>query len=124
MGHNSSASIVFYRTTLACMLCLLAFVFAVEAKTAWYGPFSGYGSDVRAAKALPVNVPKVAQHGEPAPDPVPAAVLFAALALFTAAPPAGMDLHLLHGNICRESGLSNGCCFSSALLFRPPPVLS
>ena len=51
------------RLLFAGILCLLATAFAVEAKIAWYGPFTGPGSEVRAAKALPSDVPSVTDYG-------------------------------------------------------------
>ncbi len=45
------------RNTLALGLCVLAVLFALEAKTAWYGPANGPGSDVRSQKALPADSP-------------------------------------------------------------------
>lgn len=62
-------------------LCVLAIAFALEAKTAWYGPVSGPGSAVQFAKALPIDAPRVVRHGIPAPDPLhpQLAVVFVAL---------------------------------------------
>src|ERR1700690_1808159 len=64
-----AASLAFRRTALTVCLCVLTFLFAVEAKTARYGPVAGPGSNVRAAKALPASPPRLVEHGVPAPDP-------------------------------------------------------
>jgi hypothetical protein len=123
MAGNSAESMVFRRTVLAGLLCLLAFAFAVEAKTAWYGPATGFGSDVRAAKALPVNTPKAARHREPGHDPAPAAVLFAVLAAFSASWPAVSDSRLLYHSARARSPLSIASCLIPSVFFRPPPVM-
>lgn len=66
---------------LACSLCLLAMAFAVEAKIAWYGPLTGPGSEVRAAKALPSEASRLAEPGEvlTPPSHLPALLTFLAL---------------------------------------------
>jgi hypothetical protein len=111
------------RTPLALGLCLLAFLFAIEAKTAWYGPAVGFGSSVRAAKAQPVATPKVVEHGVPAPDPAHPHVPFAAL------PPIAVALSLCFSVQARSAVLLGhisqfaAAGFSYSNLFRPPPAL-
>lgn len=63
MLGSSAASLPLRRAPLAFGLCLLAILFAIEAKTAWYGPTVGLGSDIRAAKALPEGMPRLVEHG-------------------------------------------------------------
>src|ERR1035441_8487219 len=82
---GSSASRNFRRIALACGLCLLAFGFAMEAKTAWYSAAGGSGSEIASAKARPADLPEVVAHGVPAPDPVHPQVFFVFLAALTAA---------------------------------------
>jgi hypothetical protein len=117
-----AASQSFRRASLAFGLCLLAFLFAVEAKTAWYGPAAGFGGIVRAAKAQPVTSPEVVEHGAPAPDPAHSSAAFFAL------PPIALVLILC---ILAQAGdqflpglLSNSPAagFSFSNLFRPPPT--
>ena len=75
-----AASPSYRRAPLAFGLCLLAFLFAIEAKTAWYGPAAGFTAVLfRAAKAQPVASPEVVDHGLPAPDPAHPHVTFALL---------------------------------------------
>jgi hypothetical protein len=117
------ASLKFRRTSLAFGLCLLAFLFAVEAKTAWYGPVVGLGSSVRAAKALPEVTPKVVERNVSAPDPAHLQFAFAVL------PPAA-DARLTHVS-ARAGGaivfhhlpLFIAAYFSPSSFFRPPPAL-
>jgi hypothetical protein len=108
---------------LALGLCLLAFLFAIEAKTAWYGPPVGFGSIVRAAKAQPVATPEVVEHGVAAPDPAHPHTLFAVLPLISVA------LSLLCFSVQARSEIlftrlpqfpAAGFSFSSR--FRPPPT--
>jgi hypothetical protein len=119
----SAASLFRRRTPLALGLCLLAFLFAIEAKTAWYGPAVGLGSSVRAAKAQPAATPRVVEHGTPTPDPAHPRASFAALPHITVALSslcfslqARSEVLLSHFSRFSAAGFS----FSS--LFRPPPV--
>src|SRR5579871_6486992 len=45
------------RSALAVGMCLLAFLFAVEAKLAWYSPSSAQLSAIQSAKARPADAP-------------------------------------------------------------------
>lgn len=110
------------RAPLAIGLCVLAVLFALEAKTAWYGPFAVPGGAIRAAKALPVGLPELVDHGVPAPDPAHPGVAFATL-------PAGATVWLprAKGPALDETPRSHllffAACFSPSIFFRPPPVL-
>jgi hypothetical protein len=122
MLRGTTASTRFWRTALTCGLCLLAFAFAVEAKTAWYGPLSGPGSAVRASKAMRADAPNIIDHGIPVPDPIHPQTSFALLAAFatlllTAETPTGRD-----GAHTRIQLVL--AAFSPQVFFRPPPVLS
>ena len=112
------------RTALACSLCLLAFVFAVEAKTAWYGPTVGPGSDVRAAKALPVSVPRIVQHGSQTTAPVYPLISIVLLSAFLATSLAGSDLIAGRNLPLAPVRVSSAPYFSSQSFFRPPPSRS
>lgn len=118
-----AASPFYRRAPLAFGLCLLAFLFAIEAKTAWYGPAGGFGSSVRAAKAQPVTSPEVVEHGVPSPDPTHPQLAFALLPQMTTAILAGLPTRafgeLSPGRLLRFSAAG----FSFANLFRPPPAL-
>lgn len=122
MGRRSAIFTGFWRAILTCGLCLLAFLFAVEAKTAWYGPVAGLGSNVRASKAMPADAPHIIDHGVPTPDPVHPLVSFLllpALALLYAA--ANRPRRAEVAGIRLRPSLS---AFSSHLFRRPPPALS
>jgi hypothetical protein len=123
MLRRTTASTAFWRTALTFGLCLLAFVFAVEAKTAWYGPAAGPGSAVRAAKALPADMPRVIGHGIPVPDPIHPQIPFALVASLAVLRSAADKPHC---DEARRDDLqpSHAACFSPQQFFRPPPVLS
>jgi len=116
-----AASYFYRRAPLAFGLCLLAFLFALEAKTAWYGPAAGFGGSVRAAKAQPATSPEVVDHGVPAPDPAHPNATFVAL-------PAMVIVLILcipaqdRGNVYRRRASRFPAASSSfSNLFRPPP---
>jgi len=107
---------------LACGLCVLAFVFFIEAKTAWYDAASGSGITVTASKAMPADVPRVIEHGVPVPDPIHPQVPFALLAALTLPRPAADRPACDNGSRHRLRLSLAG--FSSHLFFRPPPSLA
>jgi hypothetical protein len=117
-----AASSQFRRAPLALGLCLLAFLFAVEAKTAWYGPVVGPGSAVRAAKAWPAASPQVVKHGVRALDPSHPGIQFVAILATAAACLAGIKLARADkiSNVHRP--LISATYPSTNLFFRPPPV--
>ena len=122
MLRRNTTSASFWRTALTCGLCLLAFAFAVEAKTAWYGPVVGPGSAVRASKAMPADAPRVIDHGIPMPDPIHPQIpfaLLAACAILSLAAEAPMGREGAHMRF--RLALA---AFSPQVFFRPPPVLS
>src|ERR1035441_4887113 len=124
MSGSYAASLSYRRAPLAWALCLLAFLFAFEAKTAWYGPAVGFGSSVRAAKAQPIATPKVVEHGVPAPDPAHPHALFAALPLIAVA----LSSLCFSDRTRNQVFLSHlpqfpAAGFSFSNLFRPPPAL-
>ena len=119
---GSSASRNFRRIALACGLCLLAFGFAMEAKTAWYSAAGGSGSEIASAKARPADLPEVVAHGVPAPDPVHPQVFFVFLAALTAASLWKADVLSERRFVHSDLAISSAAYFSSNLFFRPPPV--
>jgi hypothetical protein len=111
------------RNRLALGLCLLAVLFAVEAKTAWYGPANGLGVDIQSQKALPADLPTAISHGisacPHAPFPL-ALLLFASLAATARKGPdclPGIDIDFNH------IPFFSAPYFSAGLFFRPPPAL-
>jgi len=117
------ASRTFRRTMLAFGLCLLVFVFAIEAKTAWFNPAGASGSEIAAAKARPADLPSLVAHGVPVPDPVHPQIFFIFLTVLTAASLWKADA--LPGHSIKYSRLtvSSAAYFSPKLFFRPPPIL-
>jgi hypothetical protein len=107
---------------LGILLCLLAALFALEAKIAWFSPSGTARAQISYDKASPAEpskavLPRLVSSAPPAYDLSPTAA-FVAAALFTALAsimvvrlaPARPKVHIRPG-------------FSSALLYRPPPVL-
>jgi len=118
-----AASLPLRRTHLAVGLCLLAFLFALEAKAAWYEPTAGPARDISAAKALPACSPELVEHGVPTPDPAHPHITFASL-------PANVTLWLPKTNFLSSVEANHGhfsffrtSHFSPSLFFRPPPTL-
>jgi len=104
----------------ALVLCLLALVFAFEAKMAWYLPAHTAGSEVQAAKALPADTPQPIAHGLPGQ-----------LALFFLLPIAILfglaDIRASRSETCfgesqTDRSPSVSSAFSPGNFFRPPPV--
>jgi hypothetical protein len=97
-------------------------LFALEAKTAWYGPVCGPGSDVRAAKARPAGTPELVDHGVPSPDPEHPTAAFTALAAN-----AMFLLPPLNAPVFGEIESDRLPFFpvaqlSPSIFFRPPPI--
>lgn len=84
MSGCSATAQPIQRSILAGMLCILAFLFAFEAKFLWYSPASDTSSQVSAAKALRVDAPAQVFHGAPAPDRIGPHARFWATAIFIA----------------------------------------
>lgn len=117
------ASPTLCRKFVACWLCMLALVFAIEAKTAWYGPVAGPGSAVSSAKALPADLPQVVLHGVPVPNPVSPALPFLILAGLVLALSSGFNFGKSHIGTGREMlSPTRWSFFSPELFFRPPPI--
>lgn len=118
-----AASPSYRRAPLAFGLCLLAFLFAIEAKTAWYGPAGGFGGSVRAAKAQPMTSPEVVEHGVPAPDPAHPHIAFALLPQLATPMSAGLAARAFDEVSPGPHLHFISAGFSFANLFRPPPTL-
>ncbi|SRR6266567_4402156 len=107
---------------LGIVLCLLAALFAVEAKIAWYSPAGSASALISSTKLQAADAPKLISHAPSAPAPPSlhfieiAAVL--ALALFCLA---------IMSRAARTSPRRLQVCvspgFSECLFFRPPPSL-
>lgn len=115
------ASAKIRRNSLASVLCLLAVLFALEAKTAWYGPANGPGSEIRSQKARPADLPALVAHGDSlqAQSSLPMALVL--LAFFPVV--VWMEGDFLRGIDLDFSPIpvSAASYFSASLFFRPPP---
>jgi len=110
------------RAPLALGLCLLAFLFAIEAKTAGYGPAVGVGSSVRAAKAQPVATPKVVEHGVLALDPAHPHAVFSLLRPTSVALSARFPVQSSGEILLTHFPYDLAPGFSYSSFFRPPPA--
>jgi hypothetical protein len=111
-----------FRRALALGLCLLAIVFAVEAKTAWFGPAGGPGSEVAAAKALPADLPRVIEHGVTIPQAVPPLISFAQMAALSPLLSSGSILSPRRESAPGPASPSLAAFLSPQFFFRPPPI--
>ena len=104
-------------TVLGILLCLLAALFAVEAKLAWFGPEGSPTAQISSAKLQPADAPKaLAQSHVPS---IPFALFrqFAAiLVLLSITCPL-----VLIATPVRASIDPGSPGFFSSLFFRPPP---
>jgi hypothetical protein len=122
MSGSFAASLSRRRTPLALSLCLLAFLFAIEAKTARYGPAGGIGSSVRAAKAQPAPAPRVVNHGVPTPDPAHPHAPFLALPPMNLAIALSFPVQAPGAVLVSHLSQFPAAGFSFSNLFRPPPA--
>lgn len=111
------------RNTLALGLCLLAVLFALEAKTAWYGPANGPRGDIQSQKALPADLPALVPHGVSTLPPITFSLSLIFLSSIAAI--AWINAHFLPGADVdfHHIPVSAAPYFSPALFFRPPPAL-
>lgn len=109
--------------TLALGLCVLAVLFALETKTAWYSPANGPERDIQSQKALPADLPTVVSRGISArpkmalPLTLSLFAAFAVIAWMQADFFPGIDIDFNHIPV------SAAPYFSPCLFFRPPPAL-
>jgi hypothetical protein len=122
MGKCFAARRTFQRIVPALGLCILAFLFAFEAKLAWYSPPRDPGSQVAAAKALRADSPALISHGNSAPERVQQHAAATVLALVSALPLAPSDPF---GNLLALSAdrsVRSLVFLVPSIGFRPPPV--
>lgn len=103
------------------MLCLLAALFAMEAKIAWFSPAGSPTAQISYAKARPAEHPKMLEQLLAAPElpahEFSAAVPLLALALALVTVTSALAAGLLIG----PAKVSSAPAFSASLYFRPPP---
>src|ERR1700740_618822 len=111
------------RTALAMCLCLLAVLFALEAKIARYSPSSGPLSAIQSAKARPADGPELVSRGLAAASSAPLQWAFILLAAFAT---TGLMVAESSGwlrVVPRNHAVTTATYFSPGLFFRPPPEL-
>lgn len=111
------------RNSLAFGLCLLAILFALEAKFAWYAPANHSFGGIQSEKARPADLPALVSHRVPAHSP---ASLPLAMFLFVAvAAIARRGSDFLSRLVFDLSHIPVRVApyFSPGLFFRPPPEL-
>jgi hypothetical protein len=116
------ASPNFRRTSLALVLCVLAFLFALEAKAAWYGPVVGPGSDMQAEKALPADLTKMVEHGVTTPEPVHPQFPDSILTAWAVVLCGGAVVLPVRVIVNEHLQVSAAPYFSPSIFFRPPPA--
>jgi len=109
-------------TALGMMLCLLAALFALEAKIACFSPAGSADAQISYAKARPAEPPKIlpqhfASPAPPAHDFDRTAILSAEILLIAAAST------LIIRRVPARRAVAESPGFSAALFFRPPPIL-
>jgi hypothetical protein len=108
-------------TALGIMLCLLAALFALEAKIAWFSPAGSTSAQISSDKARPAEPPKALplRFVSPAPlahDFAGTATLFAVTLL------ASVIAAMVVRQIPPRPQVAASPGFSPSLFFRPPPV--
>lgn len=109
-------------SVLALSLSLLAFLFAMEAKMAWYSPAGESHLPIQSAKARPADVPAAASQNAPVHLPVQPQLFLWFAVLVTTAPAMAVWTLWQHRAFCRVPVAASDC-FSPGLFFRPPPSL-
>lgn len=120
MFCNRQKLVARFHGLMVVALCALAIAFALEAKTAWYGPAAGPGSAVRSAKALPIDAPRVVRHGIPTPDPLHPQLAVAFVAVLFSLPILADDLSS-HKVALASRRVPAAQYLSPPAFFRPPP---
>jgi hypothetical protein len=110
------------RNTLAVVLCVLSMLFAVEAKTAWYGPSSGLTVGVQNQKARPAELPAVISHGI-APHCLAELPQALFLRLSIAVFAKGTGFFPRNDFDSYQKAFSSSTFFSPGLFLRPPPAV-
>lgn len=122
MSGSSTASLPIQRSVLAMALCILAFLFAFEAKLAWYSPAGLASNQVSAAKALPVDTPALVSHGAPAPDRALALIAFSGIAILVAVCAAISEISRIRSGSSGHPSRFIPLYLLSPIDFRPPPA--
>jgi len=103
-------------------LCLLAILFAMEAKIAWYNPAGASHYPIQNSKARPADVPAGMSQDAPMQAPLPPQ-MFLLVAAFLTAAPIIMLWDQWRRTVLHYIPAVSPFCLSSGLFFRPPPAL-
>jgi hypothetical protein len=104
------------------MLCLLAALFALEAKIAWFSPAGSADAQISYAKARPAEPPKILPQDFA--SPAPPADSFIAIATLLAVAHLMAPNAVARVNVVRiRPVVFRPDIFPAALFFRPPPSL-
>src|SRR5436305_6900250 len=116
--HHRHSPARWQSTVLGMLLCLLAALFAVEAKVAWYGPAGSPCVQISSAKLQPADTPRLAAPIDAPSFPIAWLPQVAAILAFAM--------------IWRRAGIlprhfspfvvPGSPRYFSSLFFRPPPV--
>ena len=115
--HRRHAPVRWQLTGLGILLCLLAALFAVEAKLAWFGPEGSPAAQISASKLQPADAPKIPSQNHLPAFPV---ALFLQLAAVLVLVTMGRGTTGAHRPI-PERVLLGLPGFNHSLFFRPPP---
>lgn len=109
-------------TTVGIVLCLLAALFAVEAKIAWFSPAGSGCAQMSAAKARPAEQPKLLPVRLTWPDAAPQDFAFYPAIFINLFLLCALAAVVLAGR--PEAPAADASpAFAAALFFRPPPSL-
>src|SRR5579862_895134 len=111
------------RSALTVGLCLLAVLFALEAKFAWYGPANGPLTTIQSAKARPADLPELVSHGASAHPASPLQFALVYLSVLVTAVLVKSESFCRLELASKRQSLSATTYFSPGLFFRPPPAL-
>lgn len=107
---------------LALGLCLLAALFAIEAKIAWFNPAGESHYPIQSSKARPADAPAGMSQDAPIQVPVPPQ-MFLLAATFLAVAPSVILWEQWQRAVLHHVPAVTPFRFSSGLFFRPPPAL-
>lgn len=117
-----SASLRLRHTALAICLCLLAVVFAVEAKLAWYSPAGTHESEIRAAKAWPADTSEIIVQNAQAFQATCFLIPLGLLAVSSAAFKAPTNFSTIKSLVQPAQAVAAAPFFTPHFFFRPPPT--
>jgi hypothetical protein len=105
---------------LGTLLCLLAALFAIEAKLAWFSPALNT-SAVSSSKLRPAEAPEVARQHTAQSVPLPVEIIENGAILAVTALTVAMMI-VVRSSSRSLAPVSASSSFSVALFFRPPPA--